>query len=292
MPARALASWRRAAYVAAMSLSPPLPGPADSALAAPALDRLAPALEEVMEAAGALALSMFATDLKTWTKGNNSPVTEADLAVNRLLQSRLTALDPAIGWLSEESVDSPDRLSARRLWVVDPIDGTRGFMAGSPDWAISVALVEDGAPALAALFAPVSAELFLARRGHGATRNGSLLRITARDALSGARAAGPAPSLDRLARAAEIVRLPRGRSLALRLARVATGEIDIGIAGDAANDWDLAAADLIASEAGGSLTTFTGAPVRYNAPVPRHPPLVCAGRGLHPAAVAALRADP
>lgn len=274
-----------------MSLSPPLPGPADLAATAPALDRLAPALEEVMEAAGALALSMFATDLKTWTKGNNSPVTEADLAVNRLLQSRLTALDPAIGWLSEESVDSPDRLAARRLWVVDPIDGTRGFMAGSADWAISVALVENDAPVLAALFAPVSAELFLARRGRGATRNGSPLAIAGRAALRGARAAGPTPVLDRLARAADIVRLPRGRSLALRLARVATGEIDVAIAGDAANDWDLAAADLIVGEAGGSLTTFTDAPVRYNAPVPRHPPLVCAGRRLHPAAVAALRAD-
>ncbi len=160
MQARALASRRRAAYVAAMSLSPSLPGPADETdSAASTLDRLAPALEEVMQAAGALALSMFATDLKTWTKGNNSPVTEADLAVNRLLQARLAALDPAIGWLSEESVDNADRLAARRLWVVDPIDGTRGFMAGSPDWAISVALVEDGAPALAALFAPVSAEL-------------------------------------------------------------------------------------------------------------------------------------
>ena len=277
-----------------MSIRPPFPGAGDAAAAAAAgiaFESLAGPLAEAVEAAGALALSLFGAGVKSWTKGNNSPVTEADLAVDRLLFERLSAIDPGFGWLSEESADSPARLDARRLWVVDPIDGTRGFMAGSADWAVSAALVEDGVPVLAALFAPVSAELFLARSGGGATQNGLGLAIADREALSGASAAGPAPSVDRLAHAADVVRLPRSRSLALRLARVATGEIDIAISGDAANDWDLAAAHLIVREAGGALTSFSGAPVRYNAPSPRHPPLLCAGHALHAKALAVLRSD-
>lgn len=277
-----------------MSVRPPFPGAGEAAAAAAAgidLASLARSLAEAVEAAGALALSLFGAGVKSWTKGNNSPVTEADMAVNALLLDRLSALDPAVAWLSEESADGPARLAARRVWIVDPIDGTRGFMAGSADWAISAALVEDGAPVLAALFAPVSEELFLARRDGGATHNGLSLAIAEREALSGATAAGPAPSVDRLARAADVVRLPRSRSLALRLARVATGEIDVAVSGDAANDWDLAAADLIVHEAGGCLTSFSGAPVRYNAASPRHPPLVCAGRGLHARALAVLRSE-
>ena len=107
--------------------------------------------------AGALALSMFGRPINTWTKGGSSPVCEADIAVDRLLHERLTE-GGGFGWLSEESVDDPDRLAARYVWIVDPIDGTRAYLAGLPDWAISAALVTNGRPIAACLYAPVTEE--------------------------------------------------------------------------------------------------------------------------------------
>ncbi len=253
-------------------------------------DPLARHLADAVVEAGRLARSMFGAGLKTWTKGNDSPVTEADIAADRLLHARLTPVDASYGWLSEETADSPARLAARRVWVVDPIDGTRGFMEGNPDWAVSAALVEDGRPLIAALYAPVTEELFLAVRGAGATRNGAPLSVTPRETLEGAAVAGPAAAVDVLARIVPITRLPRGRSLALRIARVATGEIDIALSANTANDWDLAAADLVVAEAHGVLTTYDGALLRYNAKDPRHPPLICAGTALHARALDAARA--
>lgn len=244
------------------------------------------AATETVTAAGALALRMRGR-VKSWTKGNNSPVTEADMAVDAFLRPRLAALDPAAGWLSEESADGPERLAARRLWVVDPIDGTRAFMDQGADWAVSVALVEDGRPVIALLFAPASDELFCAVAGGGARRNGRALAIAPRR-LEGARVAGPAIDLDAVSRAAPIERVERIRSLALRLARVATGEIDVAFSGGNSNDWDLAAADLVVLEANGLLTTRDGALLRYNAQVPSHPPLLCAGAPLHAAVIGVL----
>ena len=104
-------------------------------------------LKETVREAGALALSLFRTELKNWTKGASSPVSEADIAVNDLLEARLRSATPDYGWLSEESADDEDRLGRRSVWIVDPIDGTRGYLAGREDWCVSVALVEDAAPA-------------------------------------------------------------------------------------------------------------------------------------------------
>src|SRR5579863_5393358 len=116
---------------------------------------------------------MFKTPLKNWTKGEAlSPVSDADIAVDVLLRERLVGGDATIAWLSEESVDDPARLNARYVWIVDPIDGTRAYIAGLPDWSVSAALVESGRPVAACLFAPVSAEFYTAVVGAGATRNG------------------------------------------------------------------------------------------------------------------------
>src|SRR5665811_1426610 len=108
--------------------------------------------KETVQEAGALALSLFRTELKTWTKGASSPVSEADIRVNDLLESRLRSATPDYGWLSEESVDDDKRLGKRLTWSVDPIDGTRGYLAGREDWCVSVALVQDATPVLAAVF--------------------------------------------------------------------------------------------------------------------------------------------
>src|SRR5262249_28535658 len=131
---------------------------------------LANALAGVVREAGALARAASGSPVKTWVKDHNSPVSEVDIAVNQLLKERLATIVPEAGWLSEESEDGPARLAASRVWIVDPIDGTRSFIAGRPDWTISVALVESRRPIVAALYAPISEELFLAVAGAGATR--------------------------------------------------------------------------------------------------------------------------
>jgi myo-inositol-1(or 4)-monophosphatase len=262
-----------------------LPGsdaPPDAELAAP----LAAAVRD----AGRLALSSYQKPIKTWLKEHDSPVSEIDIAVDTLLKARLGAIAPDAAWLSEETEDDPVRLTARRVWIVDPIDGTRSYIAGRPDWTVSVALVENGRPILAALYAPVSEEFFLAAVGAGATRNGAPMRVAAGGGIEGARITGPRGLIDRLAAVGPaFVAVPRVHSLALRLARVADGTVDVAFAGHNSHDWDLAAADLLVHEAGGALTTIAGTELAYNGAVPTHGVLVAAGHSRLKALSALLR---
>jgi len=250
-------------------------------------ERLAAAVRD----GGAVALKFFRGTFKSWTKGTgDSPVSEADIAVNDLLRERLPI--PGDAWLSEESENDPTRLDARRVWVVDPIDGTRAYIAGREDWSISVALVEAGRPVVAAVFAPAAGEFFLATSGDGATLNGAPIRASAGAGLDGARIAGPKRLLDWIAaRHPGLVAMPRVHSLALRLVRVAQAELDGAIAGGRANDWDLAAADLLVHEAGGVMTTLDGGALRYNRPESTHAVLVAAGRERHAPLIELMRAQ-
>jgi myo-inositol-1(or 4)-monophosphatase len=239
-------------------------------------------LSACVREAGALALSMFKTPIKNWNKEGASPVCEADIAVDRLLHERLMGEGGGYGWLSEESADDPARLTARYVWIVDPIDGTRAYLASLPDWTVSAALVDNGRPIAACLYAPVTEEFFVAVAHHGATRNGAAMAATAGASLTQARVAGPQGFLDRLAAVSPpFTAMPRVRSLALRLARVAQGVYDVAIAGANCHDWDLAAADLLVHEAGGAITPVGGGAVIYNRPMPRHGTLVAAGRDRH-----------
>ena len=240
--------------------------------------------------AGQLALSMFRTSVRRWNKNGSSPVSDADIAVDRLLRERLTAAFPGAGWLSEESVDDGSRLTARYVWIVDPIDGTRAFLADLPDWTVSAALVESGRPISACLFAPATDEFFLASANNGAMCNGAAISVTHGASLAQARVAGPRNFISRLTSVApELTIMPRVHSLALRFARVAQGTLDIAIAGPDSHDWDLAAADLLVHEAGGALSPFGGGSVTYNCPVPRHGMLVAAGRDRHAALLEIIR---
>src|SRR5262245_44194480 len=172
------------------------------------------------------------------------------MAVNDLLRERLTALAPAYGWLSEETADDPARLTARRVWMVDPIDGTRAFINGSPDWTVVAALVEEGRPIAGAIFAPAHPALFTAARGTGAWRNGERIAATAGDTIDRARVAAPKRQIERLATITQRMEvLPLIRSLALRFARVADGSYDVALASSNPHDWDLAAVDLLVHEA-------------------------------------------
>jgi myo-inositol-1(or 4)-monophosphatase len=246
-------------------------------------ERLVRAVRE----AGAIALKAFCGTIRSWTKAHDSPVSEIDIAVDDLLRQRLT--DPGIGWLSEESKDDLARLKATRVFIVDPIDGTRAYLAGKPDWSISAALVENGRPVAAVVFAPVEDEMFVATAGAGATRNG--IPIAAADGeVRGARIAGPKSYLNNLAAAAPgIVALPKIHSLALRLTRVAQGAIDAAFASVNGRDWDLAAADLLVHEAGGAMTSIAGQPLVYNLHDPVHGALLAAGPVRHQALLGLVR---
>jgi myo-inositol-1(or 4)-monophosphatase len=242
--------------------------------------------------AGKLALQKFRAPLKSWNKHGDSPVSEADIAVNEFLQERLRDPSGAIGWLSEETEDDPERLRARRVWIIDPIDGTRAYIGGLPDWSIATALVEDGRPVVAVLFAPVENEMFVAVAGREATLNDVPIRIND-GGVEGARIAGPPGYLRRLQEfAPPFIATPKIHSLALRFARVAHGSIEAAFASNNAHDWDLAAADLLVHEAGGALTTFAGQSLIYNRQDPVHPPLVAAGPTRHAALTALVQDRP
>ncbi len=257
------------------------------------LTRDAALLTDTVREAGALALSLFRTELKNWTKGASSPVSEADIRVNDLLESRLRSATPDYGWLSEESVDDEARLEKRLVWIVDPIDGTRGYLAGREDWCVSVALVENGSALLAAVFAPASDEFFFAMRGQGAVRNAVPVLATSGTELDFSRVAGPKPLVERLNRqSGEIILHPRIGSLALRLCRVAQGSLDAAFAGGQSRDWDLAAANLIVQEANGNMTALSGDAILYNRREVTHGVLVAAGRDRHASIVEHFRNRP
>lgn len=234
-------------------------------------------------AAGKQAQAMREAGLTTTTKFDGTPVTDADVAVDQLLRTALCEARPDYGWLSEETADDPSRLQRRRVFVVDPIDGTRAFVRGRPWWVISIAVVEDGRPIVAAVYAPDVAETYLAVEGGGATLNGSAIHPSAAAALAGASLlADPAM----IAHPAwpepwPTMRVESRNSIAYRLCLVASGAFDAALAMNAKKEWDLAAAELIAREAGALVTDHKGRPLRYNQPVPEAPSMVCAGPALH-----------
>src|SRR6187399_3290238 len=171
------------------------------------MTRDAALLTDTVRQAGALALSLFRTELKNWTKGASSPVSEADIAVNDLVETRLRSATPDYGWLSEESADDDSRLGKQLVWIVDPIDGTRAYLAGREDWCVSVALVAGSAPVLAAVFAPATDEFFFAMRGHGTTLNKRPVRAAAGANFDFPRMAGPKPLVQRLSPSADEITL-------------------------------------------------------------------------------------
>ena len=235
-----------------------------SALAA--RDCLAAAARE----AGALALGFFrlgaATSAEVQSKSGGSPVTEADLAADALLKQRLREAFPEAGWLSEETADNAERLKRRALLVIDPIDGTRAFVAGDPRWAVSAALVVDGRPVAGVVHAPALDETYAAARGAGATFNGAPIAVAGPYDPRRFSAAGPRPVLDAMGArlSATIDIAPRVPSLAYRLCLVARGAIHFAVAGANSHDWDIAAVDLLLEEAGARLADRSGDRLLYN----------------------------
>jgi myo-inositol-1(or 4)-monophosphatase len=235
--------------------------------------------------AGRIAASRCGTGYKTWEKVPGHPVCDVDLEVDAYLRAELGALDPSAGWLSEETLDDSDRIEKPRLWVVDPIDGTRDYLRDRPGWCVSVALVEDRVPVLGVLAAPQRGELWTAARGEGSRRNGIALRVTPRAELAGARV----PS-DRLPKTdGDLVAVARPNSIALRIAMVAAGEADLVATLRWGFEWDIAAAALIAEEAGATVSGALGQPLAFNSAFGEAFGVLVATPGIHPAAVERLR---
>jgi myo-inositol-1(or 4)-monophosphatase len=243
------------------------------------------AVASIAAEAGRLAAGRCGTAYKTWEKVPGHPVCDIDLEVDAFLRERLAALDPDAGWLSEETLDDSDRIERRRLWVVDPIDGTRDYLKGRPGWCVSVALIEDRVPVLGVLAAPVRDELWTAARGMGAARNGVGLRVSPRAALAGARV--PADRVPRID--SDLSPVERPNSIALRIAMVAAGEADLVATLRWGFEWDIAAAALIAEEAGATVSGVLGQPLAFNSASGEAFGVLVATPGIHAAAVERLR---
>lgn len=237
-----------------------------------------PLLRDAAREAGVIAMRYFGKNPQVWMKGGTSPVSEADHAADAYLRETLLAARPDYGWLSEETADDPIRLVARRTFVVDPIDGTRGFLEGLRSWCVSVAVVEDGRTLAGVLECPAREETYWALPGKGAFRNGRPIRVRAPGQT--ADVAGPKPLIDLLPAEwqGRLNRVPHIPSLAYRLAMVANGALDATFVKPNAHDWDIAAADLILREAGGALLDQHGHAPRYAGEVIRHGALA-AGSG-------------
>jgi myo-inositol-1(or 4)-monophosphatase len=245
-------------------------------------------LEEVSRItaeAGRIAERRSTSDYRRWEKVPGHPVCDIDLEVDAFLRERLTALDPAAGWLSEETLDASDRIERSRLWVVDPIDGTKDYLRGRSGWAVSVALVEERVPVIGVLAAPARGEHWTAVKGEGARRNGELIRVSGRRDLAGARVpADQLPVAD-----ADLSAVQKPNSIALRIAMVAAGEADLVATLRWGFEWDIAAAALIASEAGATVSGVLGQPLAFNTASGEAFGVLVSAPGIHAAAVERLR---
>jgi myo-inositol-1(or 4)-monophosphatase len=222
-------------------------------------------LRQAVRQAGQQVLKLAAEGFETHIKKDRSPVTTADLAVNQILHELLLTAFPHDAWLSEESPDDPRRLENKRVWVIDPIDGTKYFMRGVPQYAISVALVESHQPVVAAVYNPATGELFSAVRGMGAWLNGQPIHVTpARDGRPVVLVNPPAleRGIFRAIEAAAECR-PMG-SIAYTLALVAAGRADATLNLDGLNEWDVAGGVLLIEEAGGMVMDRNGSPLSFN----------------------------
>ncbi len=237
-------------------------------------------LVEAALAAGREALKFFRNDVKVWWKNEGtSPVTAADHAANDILHDMLRGARPGYGWLSEESEDDPARMGQDRVFIVDPIDGTRAFMYGQDTWVVSVAVTEGGRSLAGVLFAPSLDELFIADASGRVEKNGKALKIEPHGGPLRVSAADD--MMKRFGRdLGAIERMSRIPSLAYRLAMIADGRMDATIVKPHAHDWDLAAADLILVNAGGGICDVHGARPLYNSATARHDVLIAAREDL------------
>lgn len=238
-------------------------------------------LRRVAKEAGEIALSHFGSDPKIWEKDDNAgPVTEADLAVNAHLLAKLRACRPDYGWLSEENEDDKERLKTTRQFIVDPIDGTRAFIEGSENWALSLAVVENGRPTAAVVEMPRKGHSFWATKGFGAFQNDKAIAVSKSSDLKTSTVLTAKPNLKPEHWAggrAPAFKTSFRSSLAYRMCLVASGRFDAMLTLRPTWEWDVAAGTLIVEEAGGYALDQSGEPLKFNAPQPKTAGVVAGG---------------
>jgi myo-inositol-1(or 4)-monophosphatase len=249
-------------------------------------------LTRAAEAAGEIALRFSGPEARRWDKPDGQgPVTEADLAVNALLEEMLPAARPDYGWLSEETEDSADRLTRDSVFIIDPIDGTRAFAEGSRTWAHSLAVARGGRITAAVIYLPQRERMYSAALGQGAALNGIAIEASALTDLAQADVLTARPNL---APEHWKGRQPPGfnrsyrPSLAYRMAKVADGRAGAMLTLRRSWEWDIAAGDLILREAGGRASDRFGSDLRFNNPVPLLDGVVAGPKALHKELIAAL----
>jgi myo-inositol-1(or 4)-monophosphatase len=255
------------------------------------LDREIETAVAAARAAGDVIRGYYAAPLAVREKGRDNPVTAADLEANRAIRAIVAAAFPDDGWLSEETADSHERLARRRVWIVDPLDGTKEFIQRIPEFCVCVALVEDGAPCVAASYNPLAERLYAARRDGGTTLNGAPVRVSATADLRTARvlASRSEDARGEWEAYKPHVRVELTGSVAFKLARLAAGDGDATFSLTPKNEWDICAGTLLVTEAGGRVTDRDGRPLRFNQPDPLRPGLVATNGVLHEPLFALIR---
>jgi myo-inositol-1(or 4)-monophosphatase len=255
-------------------------------------DRELRTLVDAIRNAGGEALRLGADGFDVRTKADDSPVTSADLAVNRILEARLLDAFPDDGWLSEESPDSRTRLEKRRVWIVDPIDGTKAFIRKEPEFCVSVALVEDGRPVVAAVYNPSTGEMFTATRGSGLRLNDEPVEANGHpDDVRPVIAVSPwERHLGRFKTIEAHADSRPMRSIAWALALLAGGRIHAVATFEPENEWDVAAGALLIEEAGGTLVDGRCQTLGFNRPEPRYRGIIALSRHCPPSVARPLRA--
>jgi myo-inositol-1(or 4)-monophosphatase len=229
------------------------------------------AAEQAAREAGAAVMSLFNGKFDVREKSKNNPVTTADLEANRIIRQRVLELFPADGWLSEEDQDNPERLALSRVWVVDPIDGTKEFIEGVPQFAISIAFVVDGRPQVAIVYNPAKERFYKAALGQGAFLNDETIHVSSRRDINGASllVSRSEPQRKFQVFVDHCAIRPVG-SIAYRLAKVAGGDGDATITFRNIHEWDICAGVLMIEEAGGKVVDGAGKPMRFNRELPKH----------------------
>ncbi|MSP20154.1 MAG: 3'(2'),5'-bisphosphate nucleotidase CysQ [Alphaproteobacteria bacterium] len=238
-------------------------------------------LQDSVAEAAVIAKRYFERGVKVWEKAPGNPVTEADLAVDALLKKRLMKARPDYGWLSEETPDDGSRLTHARVWMVDPIDGTRAFVRHHPEFAIAAGLAQDGRPVAGVVCNPATGETFAACEGGRVRVNGKLAPKPSGRTLADAHILGSRAAIEKACGPLQGCEFFTVHSIAYRMALVAAGQYDAAIAMSPTCDWDIAAADALVRAAGGRVTNSDGSAIAYNRPTTRHHRVIAATATLH-----------
>lgn len=238
----------------------------------------------IAAAAGRLIQTVRAEGVDADSKGDMGPVTRADREADGLLKRELRRLMPA-GWLSEETADSPERLGTERLWIVDPLDGTKEYVQGLEEYAVAIALVEADQPVLGVVHNPATGDTFAAARGGGAYRNGASIQVREGDVILASRSETVRGEFEPFEGTWRVT--PVG-SIQYKLALVAAGEGAVTFSRGPKHEWDVCAGVLIVVEAGGSATDLFGEPLRFNRPFPKTRGILAGAPGAYARALEEL----